>query len=300
MTHGFLVWRKWIVSGSSQFVKSLDWLKRGARLIPDNAPGNFSTAGFCGLWRKREQSAQTEQTFIPKNPTNMASKNVICSDCKAPFQYDPMFIGEREYFPRQCCPACSEIRLADSTKELASKEAKLREDQWFKVCPPLYRDTDIMRINQRCAEAALTWDVASTRGMGIVGETGAGKTRALFFALRRAFDSGLRCLSISHNSFSRVVQTAFSGDGLDKANAQEHLKNLHRVPVILLDDLGKPPPTERADAELEELIEVRTSNLLPILWSANGSSAWLIKRMGPDRGEPLVRRLSEFSEVIAL
>jgi len=230
----------------------------------------------------------------------MASKNVICTDCKAPFQYDPMFIGDREYFPRQCCPLCSEIRLADCTKELAAKEAKQREDQWFKVCPPLYRDTDIMRINQRCAEAALSWDSAGARGMGIVGETGAGKTRALFFALRRAFDSGLRCLSISHNSFSRVVQTAFSGDGLDKANANEQLKNLHRVPVILLDDLGKPPPTERADAELEELIEVRTSNLLPILWSANGSSAWLIKRMGPDRGEPLVRRLSEFSEVIAL
>jgi len=230
----------------------------------------------------------------------MASKNAVCADCKAPFEYEPMFIGNREYFPRQCCPPCSEIRLSESTKELASKEAQQREDQWFKVCPPLYRDTDIMRINQRCAEAALSWDVASARGMGIVGETGAGKTRALFFALRRAFDSGLRCLSISHNSFSRVVQTAFSGDGLDKANANEQLKNLHRVPVILLDDLGKPPPTERADAELEELIEVRTSNLLPILWSANGSSAWLIKRMGPDRGEPLVRRLSEFSEVIAL
>jgi hypothetical protein len=64
-----------------------------------------------------------------------------------------------------------------------------------------------------------------------------------------------------------------------------------------MDDLGKPPATDRADAELEELVEVRTSQLLPILWSANGSSAWLIKRMGPDRGEPLVRRLSEFSEI---
>jgi hypothetical protein len=37
----------------------------------------------------------------------------------------------------------------------------------------------------------------------------------------------------------------------------------------------------------------------PILWSANGTSAWLIKRMGSDRGEPLVRRLSEFCDIIA-
>lgn len=230
----------------------------------------------------------------------MASKNSVCADCKAPFSYEPMFIGEREYFPRLSCPPCGEVRAASSAVELASNETKHREEQWFKVCPPLYRDTDIMRINQRCAEAALSWDTTGARGMGIVGETGAGKTRALFFALRRAFDSGLRCLSISHNSFSRVVQTAFAGDGLERAGANDQLKSLHRAPVILLDDLGKPPSTERADAELEELIEVRTSNLLPILWSANGSSAWLIKRMGPDRGEPLVRRLSEFSEVISL
>ena len=211
-----------------------------------------------------------------------------------------MFITNREYFPRQWCPACFEIRNSAAAAVQKLNEEKQREEKWAEVCPPLYRDTDATRINQRCVEASLTWDCNGTRGLGFVGETGSGKTRALYLALRRALDSGLRCASISHNSFSRCVQEAFAGEGTTRAAARERLNNLHRCPVVLLDDLGKPPATERADAELEELVEIRTSQLLPILWTANGSSAWLMKRMGADRGEPLVRRLSEFSEVIAL
>ena len=68
--------------------------------------------------------------------------------------------------------------------------------------------------------------------------------------------------------------------------------------VLLFDDLGKAPSTEGVDAELFELVEVRTSNALPILWSANGGGRWLIDRLGADRGPALIRRLAEFTEVL--
>lgn len=220
-----------------------------------------------------------------------------CQDCGESFAYAPVIIDGRERFSRTRCQSCME--KAALAYDVAEKDAQrlAKIGKWHSICPPLYRDTDAARINQVCAMAALTWDVNGSRGLGLLGVTGAGKTRALFLALHGAFDAGKRCRSISHNLFSKTVQSAFAGEGAERNDARALLVALQKCDVLLLDDLGKPPPTERADAELEELVEVRTSNLLPILWSANGSSAWLIKRMGPDRGEPLVRRLSEFSEI---
>jgi DNA replication protein DnaC len=80
--------------------------------------------------------------------------------------------------------------------------------------------------------------------------------------------------------------------------ARARLDKLKRVRVLMLDDLGKAASSERADEQLENLIEKRGGECLPILWSANGSSAWLASRFGPDRGMPLVKRLAEFSTVV--
>lgn len=182
-------------------------------------------------------------------------------------------------------------------KEEAQKKTDAREAKWFEICPPLYRDTDPTKISKKAVEAVNDWDSDFASGIGLTGETGTGKTRALFMALRKAFDAGDGCFSISHNKFSKTVQEAYISEGVERADARAILRRCQIVAVLLLDDIGKPPPTERADAELEELIEHRAAHMLPILWSANGSSVWLEKRFGPDRGAPLVRRLSQFSRV---
>ena len=112
--------------------------------------------------------------------------------------------------------------------------------------------------------------------------------------MRRACDSGKSVRYITHNAFSVLVQKAFAGEHPDRREAWSTLDGLKYCHVLFFDDLGKPPSSERADAELLELVEVRTSHLRPILWSADGSSAWLTARLGADRGEALVRRLTEF------
>jgi DNA replication protein DnaC len=184
------------------------------------------------------------------------------------------------------------------------KKANQKEDElrtaWEAICPPIYRDTDLARINARCAQVALEWDASGVVGIGILGTTGAGKTRALYHAMQRAHRLGRSCAAISHNAFSRAVGVAFSGEGADRAEARHRLEQLRRAQVVLIDDLGKAPSTERTDAELEDLVEERTANRRPILWTSNGSAGWLAKRLGNDRGEPFVRRLSEFSTIVSL
>lgn len=228
----------------------------------------------------------------------MDSKTKKCIECLTDFTYEPILLHGTEVFARPRCVPCTAAAAARHQDATEKEAEKARLEKWHAVCPPIYRDTDIARISAECGRAAITWDFKAARGLGCLGSTGIGKTRALFLALRRAFDGGKFCRFTSHNAFTRTVQTAFAGDGKEREAAKHLLDAYQECGVLLIDDIGKPPPTERADAELEELVEQRTSNMRPILWSANGSSAWLIKRMGVDRGEPLVRRLSEFCDII--
>jgi DNA replication protein DnaC len=230
----------------------------------------------------------------------MAGKPFNCEKCGVPGEYEPMMMNGREFTIRRYCFACSAELEAEYVRKEMNERQQEREAKWAEVCPPIYRETDPSRISQELVRASAGWDESSSLGLGFLGSTGIGKTRALFLALRKAFDAGKSTQSVSHNAFSRIVQDAFAGDDRSRAEAKTRLKSLHNCAVLLIDDLGKSPATERADAELEELIEVRTCHKRPTLWSANGSSEWLSRRLGPDRGEPLVRRLSEFSKVVSL
>lgn len=191
---------------------------------------------------------------------------------------------------------------AETERKEQQYKRELSEEKWRDICPLIYRDTNLSddRLSRKAVEAVEKWDAKSRRGLGIIGTTGQGKTRCLYVALRKAFDANRTVISVSHAKFTRLAIDSFSGDSEDKGNARAFIRKLRKWDVVLIDDIGKPPSTERADSELEELIEERTSEGRAILWTANGSGEWLIKRFGIDRGEPTVRRLAEFCDVITL
>lgn len=226
-----------------------------------------------------------------------------CETCAEEFQIDDSGCEsdvERMVMDmkRHCdpCIRMNEQERVAMEQKLAQKRA---EERWEAFCPPLYRQTDLGHpgLNRKFVEAAEAW-IGPDRGLGFMGSSGGGKTRLLYRCLRRAFDQGLRVEAITHNRFSKLVIGAFYHQGDWTQDCHERLFKLAEVDVLLLDDLGKAPSTERCDAELEELIEIRGTHLRPILWSANGHGQWLTDRFGPDRGAPIVRRLAEFSTVV--
>ena len=233
-------------------------------------------------------------------PPQTIAVEMPCRTCGETFATQQLNILGHKFHFRYLCPPCDVAKTtSDQAKQANEKEAELRT-AWEAICPPIYRDTDLARIDPRCAQTALDWNASGSVGVGILGTTGAGKTRALYHAMQRAHRLGRSCAAISHNAFSRAVGIAFSGDGAERAEARHRLEQLRRAQVVLIDDLGKAPSTERTDAELEDLVEERTANRRPILWTSNGSAGWLAKRLGNDRGEPFVRRLSEFSTIVSL
>jgi len=232
----------------------------------------------------------------------MDSEKATCADCGAEFASKAVGFEGVIMFRQRYCATCmtksEEREKASKTRSVLSERAA----EWTRICPASYQGTDIEHsgISDICRRAAKAWNPESVRGLAFIGVTGLGKTRSLFWVLQRAHDAGRSCAAISHNRFSRVVADAFAGDGDERARGKALLRKLARVDVLLFDDLGKAPSTERADAECEELVEVRTSNGLPMLWTSNGSGAWLAKRFGEDRGEPITRRLGEFCRVITV
>ncbi len=232
-----------------------------------------------------------------KRRGDLDSEPDLCSVCERAFIAHAVSLGGVELFRARYCQTCVEVRL---TAGQCDDRGRKHACDWERICPIEYRDTDLAHsgISSQCRVGAVEWDARSNRGLAFIGDTGTGKTRSLFAALHHAHDLGRRCESISHNRFSRVVAEAFAGDVTERSRAKGILRRISNAEVLLFDDLGKAPNTERADAEFEELVEYRTSHGLPILWTANGSGEWLARRFGADRGEPIVRRLAEFCRVL--
>ena len=125
------------------------------------------------------------------------------------------------------------------------------------------------------------------------GRTGTGKTRCLWLLIKKLILAGhevrfFDCLAFAH----ACAREFYSGEG------DVWAEEIAKVQIVAFDDFGKAPFTERAEAELFALVERRTAHLLPILATLNMSGAELSAKSSKDRGDPLVRRLKEFCEVV--
>lgn len=227
-----------------------------------------------------------------------------CETCQQPFTIDDegcTDIGRSILTMKRYCEPCLDAIGKASSEAERQREREKLDNRWAEICPPLYRETDFAHpgILPSFFTAAGEWCPGIPQGLGFMGNSGGGKTRLLFWCLQRAFEAGKRVEATSHHAFGRIVMDAFSSPNEERRErANQSLDRFSKVDVLLLDDLGKAPSTERCDAELENLIETRGAHLRPILWSANGHGQWLIDRFGPDRGSPIVRRLAEFSTVV--
>ena len=83
-------------------------------------------------------------------------------------------------------------------------------------------------------------------------------------------------------------------------DARDRISAAKRTEILFLDDIGKEKYTERVESEFYDLIETRTSNLRPTLWTTNASASQLSAMMSADRGEPVLRRLKEFTEIVTV
>ena len=203
------------------------------------------------------------------------------------------------YFPNVqiLCDECDLKRIEKLQQEQAMEEQERRQEAFNAICPPLYRESDLGRIPAAFLRECEAWHYNPV-GIGLVGPAGCGKTRAAWILLKRLHFENLRVFGITATGFAKACADQWHDNNQAKAMAEDTLTRCRRTKVLLLDDLGKQKMTERSELELFDLLEHRSSHELPIIWTANAERGALKQMLSSDRGEPILRRLSEFTNII--
>lgn len=223
--------------------------------------------------------------------------------CGAEFEARDFLMDGRVIFTSKLCQTCVDDCAKEAEREHAETKRRDKEESWKEKCPPLYRTTNLddPRLSPVAVAAIGSWeDQGDGVGLAIRGVSGRGKTRLAFVLAKRLYMAGNSVEAITATRLAHLCVESYDDSDRIKNSAREKLRAIRACRYLVLDDLGKQKFTDRAETELYDLIETRTSNLLPTIWTANVSSDEFAQMMSEDRGAPIIRRLSEFSTVINL
>lgn len=193
------------------------------------------------------------------------------------------------------CSQCYDAMEVEREKQRKAKRIEI----WKKMCPLIYQETDPDHHNMPKKELLsriIGWQYGP-KGMLIRGPTGCGKTRSVWLLLRRLIMEERSVVAMSSNQFAReCARMAMVGP----EESIPWFNRLTRVSLLVIDDFGKAKNTERFEADLFEVIDVRFCNHRPVILTTNMAGDDVAEAMSLDRGTPLIRRLLEFCEDVAL
>lgn len=195
------------------------------------------------------------------------------------------------------CEACEQKHIECQSRHADSERRNRLKTAFDAICPPLYRETDLKRIYGPFSAIAQNWQYGPT-GVLLEGYAGSGKTRACWHLLKRMTAEGRSCYGLTATEFAKAAADQWHSNAEDKGQAIEIMDRCRRTSILLIDDLGKQKMTERAEVELYDVLEHRTNNLKPTLVTTNATGPQLVKMLSEDRGQPILRRIRDFSTIV--
>jgi DNA replication protein DnaC len=238
----------------------------------------------------------TDQPQV-SNDTVRRMESRPCAECFTPVESEVIIVAGRKIEFTVVCDEC-EKKLMKEQEDQQNAERLSRLDKEFSaLCPPLYQDTDLSRINHKFARAATHWPFGA-KGVTLIGPAGEGKTRAAWMLLKRFHYEGKKVYGLTGTQLAKYAADQWHSRAEDKRNAEEALERCKTCSLLLIDDLGKQKFTERAELELYDILEYRTSHMKPIVITANSDGREFLNMLSEDRGEPILRRITQFSTTI--
>lgn len=217
------------------------------------------------------------------------------------------------------CPKCGEVELWREIEVAVFENLKcekcvqeyqneqkgplrvnLIDQKQSQVIPPIYLQTDRQRLASECSyrqiREAEDWSFEKEKkSLALFGPTRAGKTRTLCLLLQRLISQG------------KKVKAYFNGFLLDEIierirsekNLKVWKKELLEVEYLAIDDLFSEKLTERGEATLFELLDLRIAYEKPTIITTQIDKTEGMKRFAsPERASAFFARLSEFFQVI--
>ncbi|MBN0043096.1 ATP-binding protein [Streptomyces actuosus] len=178
--------------------------------------------------------------------------------------------------------------------------------RWRTATPPRYQHSDASHPDVKAWAAAVAAEPDAAGSLLITGTTGTGKTHQAYGALRLVAESGPR-------DFRMLATTAADmygrlRPGGSERTAEDELKRLCDIPLLLLDDLGSAKASEWTEEITYRLINGRYNQCLPTVFTSNLPTRAPRDENGrpiaPDLaaalGERIVSRLAEMTTVVPM
>lgn len=234
----------------------------------------------------------------------------VCPGCLQKFSAAILrspFNGRVLFQARYCDPCILAKRAHEHQREWDAQQAereRARREAWDALCPVEFRCTTEggrTQTQRLLGEWPMLQQVIdhdlSTQGLIVRGKSGCGKTRATWRMLRRSFESGKRIKAVASGEFDRQAR-----DAGGKFTLTEWVERMIAADVLFIDDLGKAPWTPATVGIWFDILDGRYRHGRPIVITTNLDGASLVKqlRIGPDIGEPMLRRMRETTKQIVI
>lgn len=137
----------------------------------------------------------------------------------------------------------------------------------------------------------------SSRGLLIDGPVGSGKTFLLACVANELLAHGRAVRYISYSDFLFLVRLSFAPDS--PYSEYELIRDIERIPVLIIDDLGTEQATDFSSSLLYRIIDHRYGKKLPFVISTSCSLNQLARRLGY-LGEKIMQRVTESCRISGL
>jgi DNA replication protein DnaC len=220
-----------------------------------------------------------------------------CINCGCDFDTEEVVFLDRKITFQKQCDTCVTIITEKLEREEERQKTEQREKEFWSIVPKIYQTTDASQISPKLKTAIDEWKYGPI-GLGFKGPSGSQKTRASVLLLHSLHKGGRSVFYLKATNLTKNAVEAFSDDKAVKKHALESMRNATECQVLLLDDIGKGRLSPSAEESLYALLDTRTENMLPTIWTTNADSSQLHDMMSEDRADAIMRRLIEFSKII--
>lgn len=214
---------------------------------------------------------------------------IPCLRCRV----EPVTIPEAQKIVGGICEHCIDA------EEKIKKEhdlAKVLKERWNRICPALYRDTEVDRLpHPLLSMKALKWPCIiqglgdkPTRWVGINlwGHPRTGKTRTMFLILKKAHFEGRSVKVFGPSQFAQELE-------MRDFKTASWMRGVTAFDIVAFDDIDKCKLTRQQEDKFFALLDARISRRLPTFFTGNtrGNDLKLQFR----NGEAIIARMREHS-----
>lgn len=248
---------------------------------------------------------------------------VLCEHCGAPRYTKGVRIGNTVKWPPNApepcnCPgavcAYEKQKAEREAEERKRREEREAEDLAFRVAEIIgkcgmharflrrtFDNYEVTAENQRAVKACKTY--ADTfrdkmprsdhdpgrNGLFITGPKGTGKTHLAAAIANQLMEGGTAVICMTMIELLDRIKQTFAkrpNGNLVTFVESDVLGTYTEVPLLIIDDMGKEPPTEWAVSKIYAIINARYEAYLPTIITTNYTDAELVRRLTPkDTGD---------------